>query len=214
MGRVKVGGMQRHRLDIAEVQPMIQEVRVVSHHMLPEFPLARTREVEPRKRQPSPLFPLRPIDLRRAHPEGGHLSRTATLHQAPASVGASPTTTRKPIPDALQRACIAAKTAADNKGQDVKVLDLRELTPVFDYFVVATGASRRQVHTLVEEIDAALRAVGDERMSVTGYESSRWVVQDYGDVVCHVFDPETRGYYGLEQLWADAEEVDWEQELD
>jgi ribosome-associated protein len=144
------------------------------------------------------------------------LSSIATLHPVPGSVGETvPTVNTRPrIPDALQRACLAAKTAADNKGQDVTVLDLTGVTPLFDYFVLATGASRRQVHTLVEEIDAAMRGVGDERMSVTGYESSRWVVQDYGDVVCHVFDPDTRGYYGLEQLWADAEEVDWEQELD
>lgn len=145
------------------------------------------------------------------------MSSIATLHPVPGSVGESVPTansTRPRIPDALQRACLAAKTAADNKGQDVIVLDLTGATPLFDYFVIATGASRRQVHTLVEEIDAAMRSVGDERMSVTGYESSRWVVQDYGDVVCHVFDPETRNYYNLEQLWADADKVDWEQELE
>jgi ribosome-associated protein len=145
------------------------------------------------------------------------LSSIATLHPVLGSVGETVRTvnnTRTRIPDALQRACLAAKTAADNKGQDILVLDLTAITPLFDYFVIATGASRRQVHTIVEEIDAALRSVGDERMSVTGYESSKWVVQDYGDVVCHVFDPETRTYYNLEELWADAERVDWEQELD
>jgi ribosome-associated protein len=80
--------------------------------------------------------------------------------------------------------------------------------------VIATGQSRRQVHTLVEEIDATMRAVGDERMHVTGYESSKWVVQDYGDVVCHVFDAETRAYYNLEDLWADAEKLDWREEIE
>jgi ribosome-associated protein len=144
------------------------------------------------------------------------LSSIATLHPVPGSVGESlPTVnTRPPIPDALQRACLAAKTAADNKGRDVLVLDLTGVTPMFDYFVLATASSRRQVHAIVEETDAALRGVGDERMSVTGYESSKWVVQDYGDVVVHTFDADTRGYYNLEQLWADAEKVDWEQEIE
>ena len=144
------------------------------------------------------------------------MSSIATLHPVPGSVGVSvPTANSRPrIPDALQRACLAAKTAADNKGQDVTVLDLTGVTPLFDYFVIATGASRRQVHAIVEETDAALRGVGDERMSVTGYETSKWVVQDYGDVVVHTFDGDTRGYYNLEQLWADAEKVDWEQEID
>ena len=144
------------------------------------------------------------------------MTSTATLHPLPASVGApvSADVPRLKIPTALQRACLAAKTATDNKGTDVKVLDLRSLTPVFDYFVISTAASRRQVHTIVEETDAALRGVGDERMSVTGYESSKWVVQDYGDVVVHVFDTDTRGYYTLEELWADAEVIDWEDEIE
>lgn len=126
----------------------------------------------------------------------------------------APHKTKADLPEGLHRACLAAKCAAENKAEGVLVLDLTSLTPVFDYFVIATGASRRQVHTITEEIDATLRAVGDERMSVTGYESSKWVVQDYGDVVCHVFDGETRDYYKLEDLWADAQKVDWRDELD
>lgn len=117
------------------------------------------------------------------------------------------------LPSALHRACLAARVAADNKARDILVLDMRPCTPLFDYFVIATGASRRQIHTLAEEIDAAMRAEGDERMGIEGYEASKWVVQDYGDVVMHVFDPDTRDYYKLEELWADAPKVDWESEL-
>ena len=112
------------------------------------------------------------------------------------------------------RACLAAKVAADNKGKDILVLDLRGITPMFDYFVLSTGSSRRQVHTIVEETDAALRNVGDTRMSVEGYDTSKWIVQDYGDVLTHTFDPDTRDYYKLEELWADAKRIDWEREFD
>jgi ribosome-associated protein len=118
------------------------------------------------------------------------------------------------ISSALHRACLAARIAADNKGRDILVLDLRPCTPLFDYFVIVTGTSRRQIHTLAEEIDAGLQAEGDERMGIEGYEASKWVVQDYGDIVIHVFDPDTRDYYKLEELWADAGKVDWEQEID
>ncbi len=111
---------------------------------------------------------------------------------------------------AAERACLCARIAADNKARDVIVLDMRGITPLYDFFVLATGTSRRQIHTLAEEIDAALRAEGDKRRGIEGYEASRWVVQDYGDVVVHVFDPDTRGYYGLEELWADAPHLDWE----
>ena len=140
------------------------------------------------------------------------MNSTATSFTFPTSVGApaGPATPQRTLPSAVRRAAIAAKTAADNKGADVTVLDLRGLTPLFDFFVLATGASRRQVHTIVEEVDAAMRSVGDTRAGIEGYDSSKWVVQDYGDVVVHVFDPDTRTYYGLEELWADAPRVDWE----
>ena len=110
----------------------------------------------------------------------------------------------------LQRACLAAHVASENKGRDVLVLDMRGITPLYDYFVLITGASRRQIHTITEEIDAALHEIGDRRLSVEGYESSKWVVQDYGDVVVHVFDEPTRQYYALEELWGDAPRIDWQ----
>jgi ribosome-associated protein len=134
--------------------------------------------------------------------EGGHLN-TATVRSKPTVAQAAQAV-------ALERACLAARVAADNKGRDVIVLDMREVTPLYDYFVLATGGSRRQIHTMAEEIDAALRAAGDHRLTIEGYEASRWVVQDYGDVVVHLFDADARQYYALEELWADADRVDWE----
>jgi len=116
------------------------------------------------------------------------------------------------LSSALHRACLCARTAEDNKARDIVVLDMRKLTPLYDYFVIVSGASRRQIHTLAEEIDAALRGEGDSRMGIEGYEASKWVVQDYGDILVHVFDPDTRQYYNLEELWADAKRVDWERE--
>lgn len=135
------------------------------------------------------------------------------LHNSFGTTPVAPTT-HPTLPDARQRAFLAAKVAKDNKATDILVLDLRKLTPVCDYFVLATGSSRRTVHTIVEEVDAGMRGVGDVRTSVEGYESSKWVIQDYGDVMVHVFDPETRDYYKLEELWADAVKVDWENEMD
>ena len=115
---------------------------------------------------------------------------------------------------AKEHACLCARVAADNKARDVSVLDMRGITPLYDFFVLASGTSRRQIHTIAEEIDAGLREHGDQRLSIEGYGASKWVVQDYGDVVVHVFDPDTRDYYKLEELWADAKKVDWQDELD
>jgi ribosome-associated protein len=108
----------------------------------------------------------------------------------------------------LQRALLAAQTAEDNRGTDVVVLDMREVTSIFDYFVLATGVSRRQLHAMSEEIDHALEdRMGDRRLGIEGYEASRWILLDYGDVVVHLFEPETRAYYALEELWGTARRV-------
>mgnify|MGYP000865068446 CR=1 FL=1 len=109
----------------------------------------------------------------------------------------------------LQLALAAARTAAENRGRDIAVLDLRDLTAIFDYFVIATGTSRRQLHAISEEIDRALQDdLGDERLGIEGYAESRWIVLDYGSVVIHLFEDETRSYYDLENLWAEAKRVD------
>jgi ribosome-associated protein len=109
---------------------------------------------------------------------------------------------------AVQHALLCARVAVDNKARDVVVLDMRGITPLYDFFVLATGGSRRQIHTLAEEIDAAMAAESEVRLGIEGYEAARWVVQDYGDIVVHLFDPETRGYYALDDLWADAKRID------
>ncbi len=123
-------------------------------------------------------------------------------------VAESKTTARNPR--AEERACLCARVAEENKGSNILVLDLRQLTPIFDFFVIATGSSRRQIHNLAEEIDATMSREGEKRLSIQGYEASRWVAQDYGDVMIHIFDTESRDFYRLEELWADAPRVDWQ----
>ncbi len=108
----------------------------------------------------------------------------------------------------LERALAAARVADLNRGRDIAILDLRELTPVFDYFVVVTGGSRRQLHAISEEIEDVLkRDFNDRRLGLEGYAESRWILLDFGDVVVHLFDEETRGYYDLEHLWDGAKRV-------
>lgn len=112
-------------------------------------------------------------------------------------------------PDAaLLLARAAARVAEETRGVDIRVLDLRELTPVVDYFVIATGSSRRQMHAMADEIEKAVKAeLHDRKRGGEGYEEGRWIVLDYGDVMIHLFDPEARGYWDLEGLWSDAPRV-------
>ncbi len=109
---------------------------------------------------------------------------------------------------ARELALAAARVAEETRGTDVRVLDLRGLTDVFDYFVVATGSSRRQMHAMADEIEKAVKHdLHDRKRGGEGYEEGRWIVLDYGDVMVHLFDAESRDYWDLEHLWSDAKRV-------
>jgi len=109
---------------------------------------------------------------------------------------------------ALELARLAARIAAETRGSEITILDLRELTPVVDYFVIATGSSRRQMHAMADEIEKVVKHdLHDRKRGAEGYEEGRWIVLDYGDVMVHLFDPEARGYWDLEGLWSDAARV-------
>jgi ribosome-associated protein len=107
-------------------------------------------------------------------------------------------------------AVAAARTASDRQAEDVVILDVRELIVITDYFVIAGGTSERQVRTLVEEIEKALKRIGVRPVRREGESGARWVLLDYVDVVVHVFAEEERAYYDLERLWRDAARVPWE----
>jgi ribosome-associated protein len=124
------------------------------------------------------------------------------------AISESSSPTEQSYERSLKLALAAARTANDNRGEDIVVLDMREITPVFDYFVVVTGSSRRQLHALSEEIDHCLEDdLGDSRMGIEGYNESRWILLDYATVVIHLFDQETREYYALEDFWGEAQRV-------
>ena len=88
------------------------------------------------------------------------------------------------------------------------MLDMRSTTPEFDYFVLVTGNSRRQLHAIGDEIEHVLKdELSDVKIGIEGYNESRWILLDYGSVVIHLFDAETRDYYALEDLWTEAKRV-------
>ena len=106
-----------------------------------------------------------------------------------------------------------ARIIEETRGKDIRVLDLRSVTDVFDYFVIATGSSRRQMHSVSDEIERIVKAEwGDEKRGIEGYDESRWIVIDYGDVIVQLFDADSRQYWDLEQLWGDAKCVELPQD--
>lgn len=138
----------------------------------------------------------------------------ADQHKAEVPIADAPTTLETRKSRSLELALAAARTADENRGQEIVVLDMQGVTPEFDYFVLVTGNSRRQLHAISEEIDRVLeKELGDHRLGIEGYSDSRWILLDYGSVVIHLFDTDMRAYYALEDLWATAKRVPlpWQQ---
>ena len=106
-------------------------------------------------------------------------------------------------------AVTAARAAATKQATDVTILDVQGLIVITDYFVIASGQTDRQVKTIVEEVEKAVRDLGEKPVRREGEADSRWVLLDYVDVVVHVFAEEEREYYDLERLWRDAPRIRW-----
>lgn len=111
----------------------------------------------------------------------------------------------------LENAIISAKCADEMRAKDIVVLDLTKVASIVDFFVIATGNSRRQMHAIADEVNRQLKGDrGNERLGVEGYRSEgNWLLMDFGDVVLHVFTEEGRELYDLESLKADAVRIDW-----
>jgi ribosome-associated protein len=116
------------------------------------------------------------------------------------------------IPPSCDTAAAAARAAASKQAQDIVVLDVSELIVITDHFVICTATSSRQIRTVIEEIERALREqLGVRPARREGEGDAGWWLLDYIDVVVHVFGTEERAYYDLERLWRDAPRVTWEE---
>ncbi len=104
-------------------------------------------------------------------------------------------------------ALAAARAAADKHARDVLVLDVRNLIVITDYFVLASGTNDRQIRTIAEDVERALKEQGVRPVRREGERDARWVLLDFVDFVVHVFHEEERDFYALERLWADAPAV-------
>lgn len=115
-----------------------------------------------------------------------------------------------PAVQGLEFAKQLARLAADNRAEDVVILDLRNLSAIADFFVIATGTSDRQMRAIADKVEEYGASVGQRIYGRSGYENATWLLADYVDVVLHLFDAERRQYYDLELLWGDAPRIDWQ----
>jgi ribosome-associated protein len=102
---------------------------------------------------------------------------------------------------------IVYKSLDDKKGEDIKVLDIRDLTVLADYFIIAHGTNVNHVKALIDAVEEALGKAGYKPKQVEGYTSGAWVLLDYGPIIIHIFGKEDRLFYDLERIWNDGKEI-------
>ena len=103
---------------------------------------------------------------------------------------------------------IACKAIDDKKGQDIKIIDIHNVSVIADYFVIASGTNSNQVQAIVDNVEEQLGRAGFEAKQIEGNRNSSWILMDYGDVIVHVFDEENRLFYDLERIWRDGKILD------
>ena len=110
---------------------------------------------------------------------------------------------------ATELAVRLAREADATACEDVIIMDVRGLSPVTDYFVIATGSSARQLRSVADSIEQVADEYGERPLGTEGSSDERWIILDFVTVVVHIFDPPSRTHYDLELLWGDAPRVDW-----
>ncbi|MEE8484753.1 MAG: ribosome silencing factor [Nitrospinota bacterium] len=99
----------------------------------------------------------------------------------------------------------------EKKGEEILVLDIRGLTSVADFFVICHGTSSRQVLAISDNVEKVLRKGGFKKYHIEGKQIGSWVLMDFSDLIVHIFNEPTRGFYALEKLWFDARKLDMEE---
>ena len=110
--------------------------------------------------------------------------------------------------DSKKYAKIAYDALADKKGENIKIIDISEVPPIADYFIIADGANQNQLQAMCDAVDEELYKAGCELKQTEGNRNSTWILMDYGDIIVHVFSKEDRLFYDLERIWKDGVEVD------
>ncbi len=96
----------------------------------------------------------------------------------------------------------------DKKAENIQIIDIHEISTVADYFVITSGSNRSQVQALADNVEEKLAANEIRPKNIEGYNTANWILLDYRDILIHIFDKESRGFYDLEHLWRDGKLVD------
>lgn len=103
---------------------------------------------------------------------------------------------------------VAVEVMQDKKAQDIEILDIHEISTMADYFIIASALNSNQVKAIADEIEEKLYESGCRLIHSEGYQTARWILLDFGDLIVHIFHKEDRQFYQLERVWADAKKIE------
>lgn len=102
----------------------------------------------------------------------------------------------------------ACHALSEKKAEDIRIIDIGDVSPIADYFVIASGANANQLQAMVDAVDEELTKSGHSAKQIEGNRNSSWILMDYTDIVVHVFSKEDRLFYDLERIWTDGKKVE------
>lgn len=108
---------------------------------------------------------------------------------------------------ANEAAKLAIEALEDKKAEDIKVIDISEVSVIADYFIIAGGSNRSQIQALSDNVAEKLGRAGIHVKQIEGYDTANWILMDFGDIIVHIFDKENRLLYDLERIWRDGKAV-------
>ncbi len=97
----------------------------------------------------------------------------------------------------------------DKKGEDIKVIEIGEISSLCDCFILATGSNRSQIQAMADAVEEKMHKAGFSLKQVEGYDSANWILMDFRDIVVHIFDRESRSFYDLERIWKDGKVLEY-----
>ena len=109
--------------------------------------------------------------------------------------------------ESLEMAKLAIEALEDKKAEDIKMIDISEVSVLADYFIIAGGSNASQIQALCNNVDEKLGRAGHPSKQIEGYDTANWVLLDFGDIIVHIFDKENRLLYDLERIWRDGKAI-------
>lgn len=103
---------------------------------------------------------------------------------------------------------LAISALEDKKAEDIRVIDISEVSVMADFFIIANGVNRSQIQAMADNVEEVLGKAGYALRQVEGYNTANWILMDFGDLIIHVFDKENRLFYNLERIWRDGKLVE------